>query len=72
MRSDWTGVNKFRVTSASRVVPPEYVTTNQDHGFGMFRIPHNGQLIRCVVSDGAGWEHVSVSVEGDTRPTRWT
>lgn len=31
---------------------------------GIFEIEHHGARLRCVVSDGMGWEHVSVSIRG--------
>lgn len=31
----------------------------------MFHLPGEPKLIRCIASDGGGWQHVSVS-QGDT------
>lgn len=33
---------------------------------GAFNVPVNNRMALCVVSDGAGWEHVSVSFPGRT------
>lgn len=31
---------------------------------GMFKIPFKGHMLTVIVSDGAGWDHVSVSLKG--------
>lgn len=69
--SNWEFLNKHRVKEPSRLVDPKYCTTDADGFNGMFRIPINGGTIRCIVSDGMGWQHVSVSIEFDKRPPRW-
>lgn len=33
-----------------------------DHGNGFFRIELHGVIFNCLVSDGGGWDHVSVSL----------
>lgn len=49
-------------------VPEKYRTANSDESFGnngFFVIPHhriNKYIYRVQVSDGLGWEHVSISV----------
>lgn len=55
---------------------PNYLLAGNN---GMFVIPHymvNGYEIRCMVSDGSGWEHVSVTVapknKNATRCPTWT
>lgn len=37
----------------------------------MFRFVLDTETIRCVVSDGEGWKHVSVSIERETKPPSW-
>ena len=32
---------------------------------------YKGAKLKCIVSDGGGWEHVSVSVDKGNRPPRW-
>mgnify|MGYP001594984787 CR=1 FL=1 len=77
--SDWTFLNKHRVREATITVPAMYAS-DDSYGFnGLFRLPKDGQTIRCVASDGTGapdderfaWQHVSVSIEFDKRPPRW-
>lgn len=69
--SDWTFLESVRCVAASRHVPPQYVT-DKTWGFcGMFRMVVCGYPIRCIASDGEGWKHVSVSIEGDKRCPKW-
>lgn len=49
-----------------------YCTDSADGFNGMFRFTIDGKLIRTVVSDGEGWKHVSVSIEGETKPPTWS
>lgn len=37
-------------------------STEPDGCNGFFIVPRNGQVLRCMISDGEGWEHVSVSL----------
>lgn len=36
-------------------------STPADGNNGVFVIPHKGSRLYCIASDGAGWEHVSVT-----------
>jgi hypothetical protein len=40
---------------------------------GMFRVAYGetGHTVRILASDGGGWEHVSVSIEGARRCPNW-
>lgn len=68
--SNWTFLNECRVNEAPDV-PPQYWST-PDFGFcGMFRFHSHWGRLRCIASDGMGWKHVSVSIEGDRRPPKW-
>lgn len=53
--------NQYRdKTTPGLATPDDYGTT------GFFVIPHykiNGYLFLCMVSDGMGWEHVSISIQ---------
>lgn len=77
--SEWTFLNDHRVRVATPTIHPQYCS-DDSYGFnGMFRLPKDGEIIRCVASDGKDfddarfkWQHVSVSVEGDKRPPRWS
>jgi hypothetical protein len=77
--SDWTFLEKHRVTKPTPRVNERYVS-DASYGFnGMFRLPIDGHIVRCIASDGAEsadpafkWQHVSVSIEGDHRCPRWS
>jgi len=55
--------------------------SDSSYGFnGLFRIPKDGRIVRCIASDGSEmpidepqwkWQHVSVTVEGETHPPKW-
>lgn len=70
--SDWVTLEKARVTRPGPYVAPQYVTTAADGFMGMFRLVLDGKLVRCVASDGGGWQHVSVSVEREDKPPTWS
>lgn len=63
----------FRVPEAKRVnaphLPPEVsrdaIGTN--NGAFLLHGPVPGRRLRCIASDGGGWEHVSVSVQQGRR-----
>ena len=38
---------------------------------GCFVIKHRGKYYILIVSDGGGWEHASVEIEGKNRPPTW-
>ena len=77
--SDWPFLERHRVTKPTPYVDAKYIS-DATYGFnGMFRIPKDGNIVRCVASDGADfsdpawkWQHVSVSVEWDKRPPKWS
>ncbi len=48
--------NQYRVRSGF------LASTDADGNNGVFKIPYKNYLIQTVVSDGMGWEHVSVSL----------
>src|ERR1700679_2099300 len=69
--SDWFRLNQYRVKAPTAAISQRYCTTD-DFGFcGMFRFTLDDKMIRCMASDGAGWRHVSVSVENDRRCPTW-
>lgn len=77
--SDWKFLNEHRVRIATPTIDSRYCS-DDDYGFnGMFRIPYESNIVRCIASDGRDceedkwkWQHVSVSVEYDARPPRWS
>lgn len=70
--SDWKFLNDHRVTSPTVNVPRRYVS-DSSYGFnGMFRFVLDTHLLRCIASDGMGWQHVSVTEEGSPKPPSWS
>lgn len=61
-----TPPEKFRLSDPKKAAAlglrPEMCSTEPDGCNGFFIVPRNGQVLRCMVSDGEGWEHVSVSL----------
>ena len=56
---------QFRITSeiGLRVRVPESLWSDESYGMnGAFFIPRGREILRCIVSDQGGWEHVSVSL----------
>ncbi len=69
--SDWIFLEKHRCVVAGPYVNEMHVS-DSSYGFnGLFRFMLKGFMIRCIASDGMGWEHVSVTIEGDARPPKW-
>ena len=57
---------QFRMTLAEAIrllLPTAYCSSEADGMNGMFHIRCGKEILRCMVSDGGGWEHVSVSLE---------
>lgn len=56
---------QFRITAerAVRLRLPSQLASDETFGRnGLFYIPRGKEILRCVVSDELGWEHVSVSL----------
>lgn len=52
--------------------PGHYLSsTKADGNNGVFLIPFKHKNFTVIASDGMGWEHVSVSIEGETRTPTW-
>jgi hypothetical protein len=65
--SNWNFLNNHRIGSGM---------FKSDASFGFnglfgFALPGEARKIRCIASDGAGWEHVSVSFFGSTKTPSW-
>lgn len=45
-----------------RVIKGQFATTKDDGNNGHFFIPYHTKFFFCIVSDGLGWEHVSVRI----------
>lgn len=63
MRATPHEAERFRIKTGPLGSPPEYGNN------GAFEVLLNGVLLYVVASDGAGWEHVSVSHR--TRCPNW-
>lgn len=70
--SDWIFLNNNRVVKATAGVMSKYVSEPSDGFNGMFRFVLDGHFIRCVASDGEGWQHVSVTLEREAKIPSWT
>lgn len=69
--SDWIFLNKHRCRVVAPTVPQQYIS-DDSYGFtGLFRFNLGGRLLRCLASDGMGWQHVSVSEEFSPKPPPW-
>lgn len=73
MKKDLKEVEGYRVT-VDRCellgIDTFWASGPEDGNNGMFRIPKWGKTFRIIISDGEGWEHVSVTKEGlHTCPT---
>ncbi len=56
---------QFRITpaDAERLRIPAVMASTAEMGMnGLFYVPYVREMLRCIVSDQAGWEHVSVSL----------
>lgn len=63
--SNWKYLNTRRVGSGA-------YASDESFGFnGMFHVEADGCQLRCIASDGGGWQHVSVSQLGSKHPPRW-
>lgn len=76
--SDWNFLNKHRCRIVLPNVPERYLSDDSNGFNGLFRIPREGKIIRCVASDGSEmegpewkWQHVSVSIEYEGQPPKW-
>ena len=58
----------FHVPEGLRLKIGRFSTSKTDGNNGAFEFKHNGRIVRIIASDGAGWEHVSVSLEGQKMP----
>jgi hypothetical protein len=57
--------NKHRI----RIGP--FASRERDGNNGLFQFYRGGYILNVMVSDGLGWEHVSVSRLGETRCPSW-
>lgn len=63
-------VEKYRLTKETCRIPGFPMVSDKSFGNnGLFMIIRGNECFRCMVSNGGGWDHVSVSVE-DNRTTR--
>ena len=64
--SDWKRVN------AARVRDGLFRSSDTDGFNGAFCFKINGLPIKCIASDGEGWQHVSVSIHGSDNVPSWS
>lgn len=70
--SDWKFLNQHRITQPTYRVHSCYISTEKDGFNGLFRFTLDGRMLRCLASNGSGWEHVSVTEEFSTKPVPWS
>jgi hypothetical protein len=56
----------FHVPNEYRLTDGELASSNEDGNNGAFTIPFESFTLNVIVSDGMGWEHVSVSLSNRT------
>lgn len=59
--SDWKKLNAHRLSLKQ---DPNYGSEPSDGFNGFFCLVLNALRVKCLASDGEGWRHVSVSIEG--------
>jgi len=58
----------FHVPNNRRITVGQFASSPTEGNNGLFFVPLGGKVIaRCIVSDGMGWEHVSVSLVAGSR-----
>ena len=66
----------FNVPEKYRVIAGYGGSDSSYKNNGIFKIPHVHKqrkvLYHCIVSDGMGWEHVSVTLSNGNRLPTWT
>lgn len=50
-------IEKFRVQD-----DPQFYSDESFGNNGLFEIPYANEVLRVIISDGGGWDHVSVSL----------
>jgi len=69
--SDWKFLSQHRHRGGIAGIMQKYISDDSDGFNGLFRFMCKGILVRCIASDGEGWQHVSVTIEGEKRPPPW-
>lgn len=64
---DLTSIEKCRMRDKER----ELYGCNGDNGNGIFKVFVGGKSFFCIVSNGGGWEHVSISKPNAKRCPTW-
>jgi len=60
----------FKVPNEYRIrTIPDLASTELDGNNGAFRFEYQGYEVFCIASDGAGWDHVSVSINRKRTPS---
>lgn len=69
--SDWKFLNDHRARVVTPYVPEQYISDDSFGFNGLFRFQFDTHAIRCIASDGGGWQHVSVSYEFEKKCPSW-
>lgn len=65
---NWTLLNSFRVRPEQ---DRRFGTTEADGFNGFFCLRLNCLRVKCIASDGMGWQHVSVSIDNSSFTPSW-
>lgn len=57
------------IVEKSRAEHPLHMSTKSGDKFGYFDIKFNGNRFSVIISDGGGWDHVSVTLNRKRCPT---
>ena len=61
----------FHVPEAQRVVTGPMRSSQKEGNNGVFMLRRGSRRYCVIASDGMGWDHVSVHIDGERRCPRW-
>lgn len=62
----------FKVPNNYRLRTHKILGSDDSYGNnGMFIVPFGAMMLNCMASDGQGWEHVSVTIDGGQQTPTW-
>jgi len=64
--SDWNFVNRHRVRTGP------FASSERDGCNGFFQLILDSRKVKVIASDGLGWQHIGVSLEGSTNVPSWS
>ena len=64
--SDWNFLNRYRVKVGA------FASSERDGCNGFFFLTLDSRKVKVIASDGLGWQHISVSLDGTTNVPSWS